>query len=64
MNDLSAFPYDDQVASNEQAFSASDRYSVHWDGVSRSGRRTASGVYFYRLTTDYSTETRKMLLLK
>ncbi len=35
------------------------RYTVDWEASEHS-----SGVYFYRLTTDNNTETRKMLLLK
>jgi len=39
-------------------------HSVEWDGTDRYGRRVASGVYFYRLSTPGVTETRKMVLLK
>jgi len=39
-------------------------HSVEWDGTDRTGRRVASGVYFYRLTTPTLSETRKMVLLK
>ena len=39
-------------------------HSVEWDGTDDSGRRVASGVYFYRLTTPTLSETRKMVLLK
>jgi hypothetical protein len=38
--------------------------SVVWDGHDDGGRRVASGVYFYRLTTPASSQTRKMVLLK
>jgi len=37
---------------------------VVWDGRDAYGSITASGVYFYRLTADNYTETRKMMLLK
>jgi len=37
---------------------------VVWDGRDTNGDATASGVYFYRLTADKYTETRKMMLLK
>ena len=39
-------------------------HSVEWDGTDCAGRRVASGVYFYRLTTPTLSETRKMILLK
>jgi hypothetical protein len=39
-------------------------HEVVWDGRDDAGRPTASGVYFYRLTADNYTETRKMMLLK
>lgn len=39
-------------------------HSVEWDGTDGNGRRVASGVYFYRLSTPTVSETRKMLLLK
>jgi hypothetical protein len=43
---------------------AAGMYEVHWDGSTASGDRAASGVYFYRLETDFGTQTRKMMLLK
>ncbi|HUU30027.1 MAG TPA: PQQ-binding-like beta-propeller repeat protein [archaeon] len=39
-------------------------YSVFWDGTDLSGRKVASGVYFYRLQAGEFTRTRKMVLLK
>ncbi|MDD4051326.1 MAG: S8 family serine peptidase [candidate division Zixibacteria bacterium] len=38
--------------------------SVVWNGADDSGRSVASGVYFYRLTTDKETISRTMVLLK
>jgi len=39
-------------------------HRVEWNGRSQSGRSTASGVYYYRLSGDGYTATRKMVLLK
>jgi hypothetical protein len=39
-------------------------HTIMWDGRSSGGVQVASGVYFYRITTDTDTETRKMMLLK
>ncbi|MCB2201414.1 T9SS type A sorting domain-containing protein [bacterium] len=39
-------------------------HEYRWDGLSRSGRVAASGVYFYRLQTESLQRVRKMLLLK
>lgn len=38
--------------------------SVTWDGSDKNGSEVASGVYFYRVKTDCSEETKKMVLLK
>jgi len=39
-------------------------YVVDWDGTNDIGETVATGVYLYRLSTDLSTTTRKMVLLK
>ncbi|MCD4650421.1 MAG: CotH kinase family protein [Candidatus Cloacimonetes bacterium] len=39
-------------------------HSVKWNGLDANQREVASGVYFYRIITEQSTLTRKMLLLK
>ncbi|MBD3332782.1 T9SS type A sorting domain-containing protein [candidate division GN15 bacterium] len=39
-------------------------HSIVWDGTNETGETVASGVYFYRLTADDYTKSRKMLLLK
>ncbi len=39
-------------------------YTVQWDGTDNSGKMVASGVYFYRITTEKKfVQTRKMILL-
>ena len=38
--------------------------AVHWDGRNGLGERVASGVYFYTLTTEDYSATRKMLVVK
>ncbi|HWR84296.1 MAG TPA: FlgD immunoglobulin-like domain containing protein [Candidatus Deferrimicrobium sp.] len=40
------------------------RHTVTWDGTDAVGRRVASGVYFYRIQTEYFTSAKKMILLK
>lgn len=40
------------------------QYSAVWDGKDGNGRLVASGVYFYKLTADTYSASRKMLLLK
>ncbi|MBD3382088.1 MAG: T9SS type A sorting domain-containing protein [candidate division Zixibacteria bacterium] len=39
-------------------------YETSWDGKSTDGRTSASGMYFYRMTTDEKIESRKMIMLK
>lgn len=39
-------------------------YRVVWDGKDEFDKEVASGVYFYRLTTDSHTEQHKMMLVK
>jgi len=43
---------------------ASGVHSVVWNGLDESGRGVGNGVYFYRMTADGVTQTRKMLLMK
>jgi hypothetical protein len=47
----------------EGAAEAGD-HEVVWDGKNATGEAVASGVYFYRLTADKYTDTKKMMLLK
>ncbi|MDH4157256.1 MAG: T9SS type A sorting domain-containing protein [candidate division Zixibacteria bacterium] len=39
-------------------------HQVSWDGLSSSGQRVSTGVYFYRLVAGDFINTRKMILLK
>jgi len=39
-------------------------HGITWDGRDNDGNIVASGIYFYRLTTDMYNETRKMILMK
>lgn len=39
-------------------------HEVTWDGRNSDGGSVSSGVYFYRITADSFTDTRKMMLLK
>jgi flagellar hook assembly protein FlgD len=53
-----------RVRSLIDASIAPGEYEVTWDGRSDGGGRVAAGVYYYRLVTATSDETRKMVLLK
>jgi len=39
-------------------------YSVKWNGTNNSGNKISSGVYFYKLTSNNISETKRMILLK
>jgi flagellar hook assembly protein FlgD len=39
-------------------------HSVQWDGTGENGAAAGSGIYFYRLTVDGRTLTRKMVLAR
>ena len=39
-------------------------HEVNWDGLSSSGQRVSTGIYFYRLVAGDYINTKKMLLLK
>ena len=45
-------------------FYADRSRAAYWDGKNALGESAASGIYFYTLTTDTFTATRKMLILK
>jgi hypothetical protein len=39
-------------------------HSVIWDGTDDTGQSVSSGVYIYRIKTDYETDTKRMILVK
>jgi hypothetical protein len=53
-----------QVRTLVDAEQSSGEHSVIWDGRNKSGHPSATGVYFYRLSAESYSETRKMILLK
>ena len=56
LGQLIATPYNDVAEAGQ--------HDVTWDGRSSDGKSVASGIYFYRLTADNFTNTKKMTLLK
>ncbi|MGH7494472.1 MAG: FlgD immunoglobulin-like domain containing protein [bacterium] len=40
------------------------RHQVAWDGKDDKGKMAASGIYFYRIITGQTTQSRSMLLLQ
>lgn len=53
-----------QVRTLVNEFQDAGHHSIIWDGLNNSGSSVATGVYFYRLTTDEHHATKKMLMLK
>jgi hypothetical protein len=43
---------------------ASGIYSVNWDGTDNQKKLVPAGVYFYRLNTDYSSQTNKVSIIR
>jgi hypothetical protein len=48
----------------ESRYRTPGQHEVQWDGSNSSGVNVSTGVYFYRLTTNGFSQTRKMILLK
>lgn len=46
------------------AVAPAGRHELVWDGLTSSGERAGTGLYFYRLVAGNTVETRKMVLLK
>jgi hypothetical protein len=53
-----------QVAQLGSGHYEAGRHEVFWNGRNEAGEPAVSGVYFYRLVTPGSAQTKKMLLLK
>lgn len=53
-----------KVATLASGVMPAGKHQITWKSTNDDGQAVASGVYFYRLTTDKFTDTRKMLLLK
>jgi hypothetical protein len=39
-------------------------YGFIWDGTNANNESVASGIYYYQLTTDFNSETKRVTLLK
>ncbi len=52
------------VSTPFDGIAAAGANSIVWDGTNSKGQNVSSGIYFYRLTADEYTETKKMTLLK
>ena len=53
-----------EVGHQVAAFYETRSRAIHWDGRNELGEQVASGVYFYHLSADDFSATRKMLILK
>ena len=52
------------VGHRTPAFYESRSQAIYWDGRNQTGEQVASGIYFYHLSADDYSATRKMLILK
>jgi hypothetical protein len=43
---------------------AAGKYAVKWDGLNANGNKVSSGIYFYKITSDEFTDTKKLFKLK
>lgn len=41
-----------------------DNYEVVWDGTDDFGNKVSSGVYFYNIISNYSSQTKRMMLIR
>ncbi len=53
-----------EITTLSEGFMSPGHYDFEWDGTDKFGKGVASGVYFYKLQNDVTSQTKKMLLLK
>ena len=53
-----------QIRTLVNEYQSAGDHSVVWDGRDQGGNQVASGIYFYRMTSAGSVDTKKMLLMK
>ena len=53
-----------RVAVLHQGLQSAGYHRLHWNGLDAEGRPLASGIYLYRLATDFGVLTRKLMLLR
>lgn len=53
-----------RVAVLRQGSQSAGHHRLHWNGLDAEGRPLASGIYLYRLATDFGVLTRKLMLLR
>ena len=53
-----------RVAVLHQGPQSAGHHELHWNGLDAEGRPLASGIYLYRLATDFGILTRKLMLLR
>ena len=53
-----------KVATLVQGEQAAGYHTVRWNGTNSDGSSVASGIYFYRITTEQFTTSKKMMMLK
>ena len=53
-----------RVATLRQGPQSAGHHRLYWNGLDAEGRPLASGIYLYRLATDFGVLTRKLMLLR
>ncbi len=62
--DIDIYDISGRLVRNIAAPITTDQTTIEWDGKNSIGQTVSSGIYFYRLTTEKYSETKKMTLLK